>query len=260
MIIMHTSTSRTPAAARVGSTTASDCYTRFTLAAAGLLVGMIASCDAALAPPNPEPIRQLASGLHLPYQLVVDREYIYLTNSNTQITPAGTILRVRKSDGARQVLAANRDFPRGIVVDNNAVYWIDSGSQVDTGQLMRVAKTGGEPAVLATGLYESVELEADDESLYFNDSVSVQRVPKHGGPPEIVIDTHQRLGTIAIAIALDEQRVYFAASGGAISGCGDLGSMDHSRFFICSSTKTGHDIRTLGSMNGFYSSFHVHSC
>lgn len=161
------------------------------------------------------PVRTLAEGLDVPTQLVLDGDYLYWVNTSSH----GSVMRVAKTGGLPQILAAEQVFPVSLVVDAYDVYWTNTGIDAATGQVMRVAKTGGEPVAVASGLNWPSDLAGDSDHLYWRDDYKgLQRIAKHGGVgPELLVASQ----TLSGAIAIDDTRVYFdevsvSASVGAI--------------------------------------------
>lgn len=213
---------------------------------------LLGACAAPATPPGdlaaqtaPDPvsearrthIRDLAHDLLLPYQVAVDHKDVYWVNSGTQIRPQGSVMRIARHGGQAQVLADKLDSPQGMVVDDEAVYWLDTGSFAGTGQLKRVSKAGGEPVVLASGLEFAVSLVADDQFLYVEDGLRVFRIAKQGGTPEVLFDSGNFFLSIATGLAIDDQHLYFEYS--QVPGS----------FSIYSITKTGGDMTALATIN-----------
>lgn len=95
-------------------------------------------------------------------------------------------------DAPVHVLASGLDWPSQLVLDDDHAYWINLGVG-DIGSVMRVAKSGGDPELLATQPGFPVSLVVDDEAVYWTVSSTqpgggaVMRVAKAGGTPVAVV-------------------------------------------------------------------------
>jgi sugar lactone lactonase YvrE len=143
----------------------------------------------------------IATGLHSPDTLAIDATSAYWTN-----TGDGTVMKVALAGGTPETLATGQKGPQGIAVDATSVFWIThndtkimtvplaggapamlassdlppaiaySGIAVDAtnvywaapnGSMMKVAKSGGTPTTLVTGLQRPSNVVSDGTSLYF---------------------------------------------------------------------------------------------
>jgi hypothetical protein len=90
-----------------------------------------------------------------------------------------------------QVLARGQDLPARVVLDEDYVYWVNIGTS-QAGSVMRVAKAGGDPQLLANEPRFPVGLVVDDDAVYWTASGSyagegaVMRVTKGGGTPVVL--------------------------------------------------------------------------
>jgi hypothetical protein len=159
------------------------------------------------------PVRTLAEGLDAPTRLVLDGDYLYWVNTSNG--SHGSVMRIAKTGGKPQVLAAEQISPVGLVVDAHDVYWTNAGIGAATGQVMRVAKTGGKSIVVASGLNWPSDLVGDRDYLYWRDDrKGLQRIAKRGGvKPKLLVASE----TLSGAIAVDDTRVYFNDVGGGAS-------------------------------------------
>jgi len=109
-------------------------------------------------------------------------------------------------------LATGLGTPNGITLDAQYVYWTD----IDNNTVMRVAKSGGTPAVVASGQYKPLHVVVDDTYAYWTNSVgaAVMKAPKvGGGVPSLVAAAGQ-----PTEIAQDDQTTYFIVTGGSNPG------------------------------------------
>lgn len=89
------------------------------------------------------------------------------------------------------VLVDGLDSPTQIVADRDYLYWVNTANG-DNGSVMRVAKTGGLPQVLATSQTFPGSLVVDDTAVYWTNgginlgSGQVMQVAKTGGPIRVV--------------------------------------------------------------------------
>jgi hypothetical protein len=119
-------------------------------------------------------------------RLAIDESHAYFTTNHG-------VERVPLSGGKAQVLAEegiDADGADAIALDDAYVYWIDRGTTGDTSSsLKRLAKSGGEPLVLAAGMFRSsMDLGLDTDNVYVPsmEAGSVLKVSKVGGPPLVL--------------------------------------------------------------------------
>lgn len=111
------------------------------------------------------PSIQIASGN--PRTMVSDGTSVYWTDPGD-----ATVKRADEDGGNPETLAALEvdAFPDGIAVDELNVYWT-----VATGQVMKVAKTGGVPAVIADGQNQPAIVAVDGSCVYWTNTSTTQR-------------------------------------------------------------------------------------
>lgn len=142
-----------------------------------------------------------------PGTLAVDATHVYIAGGG------GTLAKARKSGGKRVELAGvqvpNTGFLE-IAVDDTHVYWGVSGPGMvapkGTGKLLRIAKEGGTPEVVADNLDGPRGLVIDADHVYFGTGETiVARVPKSGGEVQKVYvgDPNPQV------TAIDETYVYW---------------------------------------------------
>ena len=89
-------------------------------------------------------------------------------------------------------LASCQDWPAGIAVNANYVYWVSGGASAADGTIMRVPIGGGSPVVLASGLSSPAQLALDSTDVYWTNAGTeknhyadgtVMKMPLAGGKP-----------------------------------------------------------------------------
>lgn len=89
---------------------------------------------------------RLAQNFNAPFALALDDQYIYWTTNET----LATVQRVPKTGGTSEIIAKDEDqtdqnFPRQLVVNANAVFWVD----FKTSELVRWTKSDKQMTVIA---------------------------------------------------------------------------------------------------------------
>jgi hypothetical protein len=115
------------------------------------------------------------------------------------------------------VIAGGQASPAGIAVDTDSIYWIDLGGYPADGgrpgaQVMKIAKDGGSPAVLASGTWDGAsKLGVDDAGVYWILGSSVLGCPLSGctGDPTVLWSGQGPLYDIAV----DSSGIYFTSRG-----------------------------------------------
>ena len=83
--------------------------------------------------------------------------------------------------------------PRGLAVDASSVYWTNSA----TGNVVKVALTGGSPVTLASGQSEPWGIAVDATSVYWATNVNpgtIMKVPLGGGSPVTLASGQNPMG------------------------------------------------------------------
>jgi hypothetical protein len=125
----------------------------------------------------------LAANQDQPGPITVDDSYVYFADYGDD-AGHGSIRRVKKTGGAVTILAANEYVPGNLVVDGARVYWTSNdGQRQAAGAIRAVAKAGGRPLSLASGLSSARALVADAYTLYFATDDAIVALSKSGGLP-----------------------------------------------------------------------------
>ena len=111
--------------------------------------------------------------------------------------PTGAVVAVPKGGGVPRVLVSDTRDPRWIVADGRQVYWADGK------ELSRVPREGGQRTVLlANGMCRALALDATHVYCLRG---GISRVPKAGGPEEILV----RDEADEMALAVGPTTLYF---------------------------------------------------
>lgn len=112
------------------------------------------------------------------------------------------------------LLADGQNLPRGIAVDGDFVYWVNTGDQASNGAVMKLSLAGGVPIVLAADRPMPLKLVVDGGKVYWTDQAELSHVD--GAVMRCDLDGGN-LFTLATAqgqvtgLAIDADFVYFAA-------------------------------------------------
>ncbi|WP_437281105.1 hypothetical protein WME90_11275 [Sorangium sp. So ce375] len=147
------------------------------------------------------PFTIISNGGGTTHALAVDATHVYWTVRDT----IGRVMSAPKDstgDGPFTTLATEQGQVREIAVDATHVYWTTSR----TGNVMRVAKSGGDPTVIATGQGNPRGIAADATGVYWADPTSpnVMRMLPNGIVGAVAAGEPSPYG-----IALDATRVYW---------------------------------------------------
>jgi hypothetical protein len=106
--------------------------------------------------------------------------------------------------------------PYAIALDDTNVYWTETGTGTG-GRVMTLAKTGGTPAVIASGLNFPSDIALDSTYIYWtnNGDGTVMQAPKTPGGAVITLAAAQ---TYPFGIAVDSENVYWTNNGTASGG------------------------------------------
>ena len=125
----------------------------------------------------------------------------------------GAVRRIATGGGATEDVATGQTSPRAVAVDAQGgdVFWVNAGP---AGSLMKRAKSGGVPSVVAANLHTPVALAIDATHVYVvtwgpgSKTGSVLRVERAGG----AVTELARGEAFPSAIATDDARIYWIAS------------------------------------------------
>jgi len=166
-------------------------------------------CDGACIGGLCQPIGQveLASGVQGD-DLALDDDYVYFGSSITGGLSSGAIARVHRSGGPKDILVGSA-VPNRIAVDGGFVYWSAQNA------IYRVDREGGAAVLIATAALPW-GLAVDDIFVYWAErgtslsqpfaNSAIRRVPKSGGPSEVLASLPEQLGRELVA---DDTHVYF---------------------------------------------------
>jgi hypothetical protein len=84
------------------------------------------------------------------------------------------------------------------VADATNVYWTNTGSIGDTGEVMTVPIAGGTPIALAKGLKGPLGIAVDTSTVYWTDVSRVMMVSIAGGTPIVLASGQTRATDIAV--------------------------------------------------------------
>lgn len=118
----------------------------------------------------------------LPNGLAVDATNVYWVNRFD-----GYVKKADRDLGNETALA-NGDIPWDIAVDDTYVYWTEQGSPGGAGKVMRVAKAGAAPEMLAMDAQGPQGIAIDATRVYWankNDG-TIKAVPLAGGMPTVI--------------------------------------------------------------------------
>jgi hypothetical protein len=120
----------------------------------------------------------LASGQDTPYDLRVQAPYVYWVNYDAPPTGVGAVMRVALTGGIPQTMSVNAEanFPQGITVDSNFVYWSNYG----TGTVY-AAPLDGQPAFRVTAQQANpLSMAIDANHIYWSTPTALVYAPKPG--------------------------------------------------------------------------------
>lgn len=120
-------------------------------------------------------------------------------------------------------IAKDQARPGRIVVDSDHIYWVSFGITTN-GSVMRLAKSGGDPQVLATAQSSPLGLVVDDEAVYWTNAGAdgegaVIRLAKAGGQPVALVTGLSSPGELAA----DEDHLYWTSKSAGVERIAKLG-------------------------------------
>jgi len=159
----------------------------------------------------------IADQQSLPHGLAVDGTFIYWFNTD------GSLMKAPIAGGAWTELAtgpvAQLSDPsqRGLALDADNVYWINSATGQSDGQVLKVSKNGGQVTVLADHEFHPDAIAVDSMNVYYttlgwgflDNPVALGRVlkvPVTGGTPTVIASGQSS----PTALVVDSSNVYWA--------------------------------------------------
>ena len=145
----------------------------------------------------------IASGLVIPgappFGVAVDAQNAYFANGPS-------VESVPLTGGTPSILATvvGGSQPYAIALDATFVYWTETGS---SGSVMKLAKTGGTPIVIASGQNSPADIALDGAYIYWtnNGDGTVMKAPLAGGPVTTIATGQSG----AFGIAVDSTNIYW---------------------------------------------------
>lgn len=173
------------------------------------------------------PSRTLAKGQFSPKQIAVDASGVYWVCAGTSGNgyADGFVLGTKPAGGkpffnVDKLLTSNA---HSILTDAENVYWLSDGEVgKDNGALVKAAKSGGAPTVLAQGItFAAQDFAADVAAVYWvstgkkgTSTGAVWRVAKSGGTPTAVVTNR----SFPYSITVDEKWIYWTEMADAGTG------------------------------------------
>jgi hypothetical protein len=109
--------------------------------------------------------------------IALDGAHVYFTAFAPGYGGVGAVLGVARTGGAVSTLASGI-HPTGLVLDGTNLYW-GQGSDVGTGEIVRLATSGGTPVTLATGMQDVPQvLAVDSTRVYWISGSNIMAVGK----------------------------------------------------------------------------------
>jgi hypothetical protein len=145
--------------------------------------------------------------------IAIDADNVYWIDRGTEVPdPAqkgGKVSRVPKAGGLPKELTGNLGWPKGLVMDADALYW----AGFVEGKIFKLDKRGATLTVLTEGQTSPRDLAIDATDVFFVTTPGeVKRVPKSGGPAVTLAHDQRRVTHIAV----DGEHVFWLS--GAVDG------------------------------------------
>jgi hypothetical protein len=135
----------------------------------------------------------ILTDIDAPTGLEVDEGFVYFgTRGHAPGFDDGTVERVPKAGGARELIADLQTLPLNVTIDDDNVYWGNRGqAMMADGRVLAAPKAGGTPWVVAQGLVSPGNQIVDASTAYWTTREPsggfVMSAPKDGSGPTTVI-------------------------------------------------------------------------
>jgi hypothetical protein len=138
----------------------------------------------------------IAAGQAYPVGIAVDEDHVYWTTGDSGSD--GSVRRAGKDGAGLVSLASGQAAPHGIAVDQGAVYWANYLAPGNVSEVAKDGSAA--PVVLTSGGMGLTHVAVDEASVYFLDfyGSTLLRVAKTGGAPSLLATEAGLLGGLAI--------------------------------------------------------------
>ncbi len=133
--------------------------------------------------------------------IICDERFVYWTTQGSSMS----VRAVPKAGGKAVILATAPARPDYLAVDDTHVYFTTTSKTAEVGQVLRVAKQGGNLDTLLKGYAGLSGLVVDQSFVYFTTPEGLHKVAKTGGSPTMMLAGERK----AIRLAGDAQFLYF---------------------------------------------------
>jgi hypothetical protein len=128
----------------------------------------------------------------------------------------GRVMRVAKGGGSAQVVVGAQEYPFGVDLDSQHVYWANGTAAGDEyteiNKIKRAPSGGGADEDLATMQEEPWSIVVLGDWVYYGTKTAISRVPREGGAPELLAD----MQWLPRYLAVDNAHVFWANGDGTI--------------------------------------------
>ena len=135
---------------------------------------------------------------------------IYWHDRGEPAKPTGRLLRKRLPDGMVETLVDGLSYPFGVDVDAGGVYWTDGFEASAAGSVGMLAPGSAMPRVLAANRYVPVGIKVHGAHVYWAEygPSLVMRVAKAGGAPEVLAQPAMPMTDGLVGIAVSDRYVF----------------------------------------------------
>lgn len=140
-----------------------------------------------------------------PLGIVVRSGVIHFTNTYDKLSNDEQIMRAPLPAGPASVVAATPGAWM-LAVDDSRVYWTDRASAA----VWSAPLAGGDATLLAEGIVEPTDIEVDADAVYVTALEATFRIPLAGGAPEALVWGAGR------GLAMDATHIYVGAADGRV--------------------------------------------